>query len=206
MESGKTMARMPLYETGGLMAGASLPLILVWLIALVYLRADPLRDQRMALARGLDGLLAPLDVAQRRVNAIVAELHKEIKHVEAAGDIATIRIDNLENRFQEQISNLFEVTTDAEAKAVNIQEILSTEREAFTRQVAELTKYSTELEGRFKQITFDSETLANTARKNSENVSNEITLQNKLLDERSRLIGEQLEIMARELGNMSQEI
>ena len=100
MDSGKTIARMPLYEAGGLMAGASLPLIFIWLIALVYLRTDPLRDHRTALAHGLDGLLAPLDLAQKRVNHMVAELHKEIKHVEVAGDVATTRIDNLKIVFR----------------------------------------------------------------------------------------------------------
>ena len=205
-ESGKTIARMPTYETGGLLAGATLPLLLIWLIALVFLRTDPLRDHRMALAHGLDGLLAPLDVAQRRVNSIVAELHKEISHVEAAGDIATTRIDNLENRFQEQISNLFEATTDAEAKAVNIQDILSTERQAFTNQLIKVTENITELESLFKQLKFDSETIANTTRKNTEDVSAEIDAQNKLLDERSSQIGEQLEIMANELGKMSREV
>lgn len=205
-ESDKTLARMPIYEVGGLLAGATLPLLLIWLIALVYLRTDPLRDHRMALAHGLDELLTPLDVAQRRANAIVAGLHKEISHVEAAGDIATTRIDNLKNRFQEQISNLFEVTTDAEVKAVNIQEILSAERQAFTNQLIKVTGNITELESLFRQLKFDSETIANTTRKNSEGVSAELAVQNRLLDERSRLIGEQLEIMAGELGKMSREV
>ncbi len=204
--SGKVIAQMPVNETGGLMAGASLPLILVWLVALVYLRTDPLRDHRTALAHGLDKLLAPLETAQRRVNSIVAELYKEIDHVEAAGDIATERIDNLENRFQVQISNLFDVTTDAEARAVKIQEILSTEREVFISRVTEVTELITELETTFKQIKFDSETLVNATRKNSEEVSDEITSQNKALEERSRLIDEQLEKMAGELDKISGEI
>ena len=206
MDSGKTIARMPLYEAGGLMAGASLPLIFIWLIALVYLRTDPLRDHRTALAHGLDGLLAPLDLAQKRVNHMVAELHKEIKHVEVAGDVATTRIDNLENRFQEQISNLFEVTTKAEAKAINIQELLSTEREAFTHQVTQAAEHITELESLFKQIKFDSKTMANISRKNSEDIQADIIRQNELLEERSRLVADQLEIMTTQLGKMSHEI
>lgn len=169
MGSDKVISQMPVYEAGGLMAGASLPLILIWLIALVYLRTDPLRDHRMALAQGLDGLLSPLDEAQKRVNSIVTELHKEIKHVEAAGDIAATHIDNLENRFQEQITNLFEVTTSAEVKAVNIQQMLSSEREAFSRQVTEVSEHIAKLENLFKQIKLDSETIANTSREISEN-------------------------------------
>lgn len=206
MESGKTLARMPVYEVGGLLAGASLPLILIWLVALVYLRTDPLRDHRTALVHGLDGLLAPLDVAQRRVNSIVADLHKEISHVEAAGDIATTRISNLEKRFQDQISNLFEVTTDAEAKAANLQNTLSAEREAFSGLVADVSEHITELETMFKQLKFDSESIANTTRKSSEEVSNEITFQNKTLDERSRLIEDRLGKMASGLVNMSSEM
>tara|TARA_R110002073_G_scaffold303165_1_gene471376 strand:- start:3471 stop:6164 length:2694 start_codon:yes stop_codon:yes gene_type:complete len=206
IESEKTLSRMPVYEAGGLLAGASLPLILIWLIALVYLRTDPLRDHRTALVHGLDGLLAPLDVAQRRVNAIVADLHKEISHVEAAGDIATTRIDNLEKRFQDQISNLFEVTTDAEAKAANLQTTLKAERDAFATLVAEASEHITELETMFKQLKFDSESISNTTRKNSEELSNEITFQNKTLDERSRLIEDRLEKMAAGLINMSREM
>ena len=206
MDSDKTLARMPLYEAGGLMAGASLPLILIWLIALVYLRTDPLRDHRTALAHGLDGLLAPLDMAQKRVNHIVAELHKEIKHVEVAGDVATTRIDNLENRFREQISNLFEVTTIAEAKAVNIQTLLSSERDAFAHQVTQAAEHITELESLFKQIKLDSKTMANTSRKNSEDIQADIIRQNDLLEERSRLVAEQLKIMTTELDKMSREI
>jgi len=206
VDSGKTLDRMPLYEISGLLAGASLPLILVWLVALVYLRTDPLRDHRAALAHGLDGLLAPLDMAQRRVNSIVAELHKEIKHVEAAGDIASTRLDNLEKRFQGQISDLFEVTTDAEAKAATLQTTLSSEREAFSGLVAEVTEHITELETLFKQMKFDSESIANTARKNSEKVSNEITFQNKTLEERSRLMEERLERIGANLNNLSDEL
>ncbi len=206
MASGKTMARMPLYEAGGLLAGAALPLVLIWLIALVYLRTDPLRDHRTALSRGMDDLLAPLDVAQRRVNSIVAGLHKEIKHIEAAGDIATTRIDNLEKRFQDQISSLFDVTTDAEAKAKSLQVTLSSEREAFSGLVTEITEHATELENLFQQIKFDSEGVTNITRRNSEKVSNEITFQNKTLDERSRLIEKQLEKMAGELVNMSRQV
>ncbi|VAX05016.1 hypothetical protein MNBD_ALPHA03-1909 [hydrothermal vent metagenome] len=204
--SGKTIARMPIYEAGGLLAGASLPLILVWLIALVYLRTDPLREHRTALTHGLDGLLAPLDVAQKRVNSIVAELHKEIHHVEAASDIATTRIDNLENRFQDQISNLFEVTTDAEAKAANLQTTLSTEREAFARLMVDITDHTDKLENQFRQIKFDSKSITNITRQNSEKVSNEIIFQNKTLDERSKLIEKQLEKMSVGLITMSEAI
>jgi len=206
MDSSKTIARMPLYEAGGLLAGASLPLILIWLIALVYLRTDPLRDHRMALTQGLDGLLAPLEVAQKRVNHIVADLHKEISHVEAAGDIATTRIDNLEQRFQSQISDLFEVTTDAEAKAANLQTILSTERDAFALLVNEITEHTSKLENLFQQIKFDSESITNITRRNSEKVSNELTFQNKTLEEKARLIENQLEGMAGELVAMSGQI
>ncbi len=206
MTSGKTIARMPLYEAGGLLAGGSLPLILIWLIALVYLRTDPLREHRTALTHGLDGLLAPLEVAQRRVNSIVAELHKEIHHVEAAGDIATTRIGNLEKRFQDQISNLFEVTTDAEAKAANLQTTLSTERDAFARLLVDITDHTAKLENQFRQIKFDSESITNITRQNSEKVSNEIIFQNKTLDERSRLIEKQLERMSVELITMSKAI
>jgi len=206
IESGKTLSRMPLYEVGGLLAGASLPLILFWLMALVFLRTDPLREQRTALTQGIEGLLAPLDSVQKRVGAIVAQLHKEIKHVEAASDIAATRLDNLENRFQEQISNLFDVTTDAEAKAANLQTTLSAERLAFSGLVAEITEHMTELETLFNKIKCESHSIASTTRKNSEEVSAEITFQNKALEERSLVMETQLEKMAATLVGLSSEI
>ncbi len=206
MDSEKTISRMPTYEAGGLLAGASLPLILVWLIALVYLRTDPLRDHRAALTHGIEGLLNPLDVAQKRVNSIVVELHKEIKHIGAASDIAVTRIDNLENRFQEQISSLFEVTTDAEAKATNIQMTLSTERKAFSGLVDDVTEQIRGLEKLFSIIKTESQAISKITQKNSEVVSNEITFQNKTLKERTKLIDDQLEKMALNLRNISSEI
>ena len=169
MSSGRTISQLPVYEAGGLMATASLPLILIWLMALVYLRTDPLRDHRMALAQGLDGILKPLDIAQKRVNNIVAELNKEINHVEAASDIAATHIDNLENRFQKQITNLFEVTTNAEVKAINIQKMLTAEREAFSQQVTEVSEHITDLENMFKKINLSRETITSTSREISEN-------------------------------------
>ncbi|MBL4802516.1 MAG: hypothetical protein JKY45_11535 [Emcibacter sp.] len=204
--SGKTLTRMPLYEVGGLTAGASLPLILVWLIALVYLRTDPLRDHQLDLSQSLNGLVTPLDMVQTRINTIVSGLHKEIKNVEIAGDVATTRIDNLEKRFQEQISNLFEVTSDAEAKGLNLQERLSTERTAFATLATDVTGQITELEILFKQIKFDSETITNTTRKNSEDVSAQISLQNEALNKRSQLVAEQMETISHALGNISREI
>ncbi|MCF8473612.1 MAG: hypothetical protein K9G26_02865 [Emcibacter sp.] len=205
-DSDKTIARMPLYETGGLMAGASLPLILIWLIALVFLRTDPLRDQRTALIHGLDDLAAPLNKIQNHIDSIVKDLHKEIGHVEAASDIALKRIDNLERRFQEQISNLFEVTTNAEAKAIHIQEALSSEREAFTQLITEVATNTAELEKSFNNMKSDSENLTNSTKKTSELINNELIFQNKTLNERSKTIENQLEKMSHLLSDMSQEI
>jgi len=206
MESEKSVSRMPLYEIGGLLAGASMPLVLIWLVALVYLRSDPLRDHRLALAHGLDGLLSPLEVAQRRVNTIVAGIHKEISHVEAASDIAVTRIDNLEKRFQDQISSLFDVTTSAEDKAVKLTDNLTREREAYTNLSQEAVNQITEMKTLFDQLVFDSETITNTTRKNSEKVSNEITFQNKTLEERAKQIESRLEKMAQNLEGLSQNI
>lgn len=203
MQSNRPFDRMPIYEIGGLMAAATIPLVVIWLISLVFLRTDPLRDYRLALAHGLEGLLSPLDVAQRRLNSIVGSLNKEISHVEAAADIASNRMDNLENRFREQITSLFEATTDTENKTAAFRDILSSERTQMEDLSKNITEEIKEMEIRFSQLKFDSESINNTARKNSESLSNEISFQNKSFDERSKKIENRLQSMGEKLTGIS---
>ncbi|WP_417317835.1 hypothetical protein [Emcibacter sp.] len=206
LTSDRQLDRMPLYEMAGLLAGAMLPLMVIWLMTLAFLRVTPLREERLALSSGLENLLSPLDIAQKRVETIVANLHKEIKHIEAAGDIAQSRIENLENRFQEQITSLFEVTTNAENRTQDFQELLGREREALHGVSEDITGRLKELETVFSQLRFDSETITNITRKNSEKVSNEIVFQKKTLDERAHQIEERLDTLGEKLRKLTTDI
>ena len=206
LSSNRQLDRMPLYEMAGLLAGAMLPLMVIWLITLTFLRVTPLREERLALSSGLENLLSPLDIAQKRVETIVASLHKEIKHVEAAGDIAHSRIENLENRFQEQITSLFEATTSTENRTKAFQELITGERDALTKLSQDINDQLKELETVFSQLKFDSETITNTTRKNSEKVSNEIVFQKKTLDERAQQIEERLDALGEKLKQLTSDM
>lgn len=128
-----------------LLAGLLAPVIVVWLIALVFMRADPLREQRLTLAHGLDGLLLPIQVAERRVDVMIERLHANVTSLSSAGDMASDRIKGLETRFQEQITHLFDATHNAEAKAATIQKTLTTERELLQSLSAEMEHRATEI-------------------------------------------------------------
>src|SRR5690606_21945565 len=97
-------------EAASLVAGIATPLVVLWLAALVFLRTDPTREQRLALNQGLLDLLAPVEQAERRINAMTQRLKKQIEAVEAASDIASDRLGHLESRFQTQINELFTAT------------------------------------------------------------------------------------------------
>ncbi|WP_321391771.1 hypothetical protein [Emcibacter sp.] len=206
LSSDRQLDRIPLYELAGLLAGAMLPLMVVWLMTLAFLRVTPLREERLALSSGLENLLSPLDIAQKRMDTIVANLHREIKHVEAAGDIAQSRIENLENRFQEQISSLFEATTGAENRTRDFQDLLGRERDALSGLSEEITNQLKELEAVFSQLKFDSETITNITRKNSEKVSNEIVFQKKTLDERALQIETRLDTLGEKLHQLTEAL
>ncbi|WP_138379941.1 hypothetical protein [Luteithermobacter gelatinilyticus] len=204
--SERNLDRMPLYEIAGLVSGAMLPLIVIWMVTIAFLRLNPVREEQAALSHGLEALLSPLDMAQRRIEIIVADLHKQIASVEAAGDIATSRIGDLESRFQEQISALFEATTTAESKAQGFQELLSREREALATLAADITEHVKELETLFSQLKFDSESITNLTRKNSEKVSNEMVFQKKTLDEKAAQIEERLNAIGDKLYQLSDRV
>ncbi|MEM8798601.1 MAG: hypothetical protein AAGF15_00840 [Pseudomonadota bacterium] len=121
------------------MTGALMPVLLAWMIALVAQRTDPLLERRLAVQRGLDRALAPIDAAEQRLADITAKLKRELVTVEKTADLAEERIRHLEDRFQSQISDLFSTTTDAEAKAASLCDLIRREREKMS-SVAETLK------------------------------------------------------------------
>jgi hypothetical protein len=126
-------------------AGITPPIVIFWIIALVYQRTDPLLERRLAIAQGMSQTLAPIELAEIRLQELTANINKQLDLIEAATDIADQRIENLEDRFQEQVNDLFTATTDAEAKAANFKDMMSRERK-------EMEGFSIELENRLATI------------------------------------------------------
>ncbi len=113
-----------------LIAGYATPIAIFWLIALAFQRTDPLLERRLAMAQNLDKALSPVEMAEQRIKALNKNLKKELESIDAVADLAADRIQNLENRFQEQISNLFTATADTEARTTSIRDTLARERDA----------------------------------------------------------------------------
>lgn len=128
------------------------PVILFWLIALVFQRTDPLLERRLATAQSLDKALAPIDYAETRFDQLAKKLHKEVDNIQAVVSLATDRIENLEGRFQNQVSDLFSATAQAEARAVLIKDTISREREHIDHMASGLTGRLETLETTINQI------------------------------------------------------
>lgn len=129
---GPALATFSLPEVGAIVAGATMPLVLIWLFVLVILRTDLFREQRIAIAEGLDELLSPVDQAERRTTALTQKLRQQIENVESASEIAADRIKRLEDRFQGQITDLFSATTKAEETANTVVMRLRGEEQALS--------------------------------------------------------------------------
>lgn len=105
------------------------PVAVFWLIALVFQRTDPLLERRLAMAQTMNRALAPVEAAEARLAALNKKLRDEVDTIERVVVLASDRIDNLEDRFQSQVSDLFGATAEAEARAVAIKDSLARERE-----------------------------------------------------------------------------
>lgn len=121
-------SNLPMPDLAALIAGLAAPISVFWLMALVAQRTDPLLERRLEIARGMKKALAPIEAAEKKLATIRKNLDGQVKNIELATDVATQRLDNLEGRFNEQLSGLFSATTDADAKAVSIKDTLQRER------------------------------------------------------------------------------
>ncbi|MCK5575516.1 MAG: hypothetical protein KAI28_06850 [Sphingomonadales bacterium] len=117
-------------DMGAISGGMAAPIVLFWLAALVYQRTDPLLERRLEIARGMEGTLAPIDAAEKRLDSINSNISNQLNLVEGATDVAMARIGHLEERFQDQVNSLFSATTDAEAKAASLKDMLKRERKS----------------------------------------------------------------------------
>lgn len=197
-ESGLT-----LQDAALLVAGFASPIILFWLVALVVQQINPVARQRGALALGLDDLLHPVQIAERRVEALAAVLRQKIDDISAAGDLAGERVKTLESHLGEQIRGVYDVTAVAENRTQAIQRTLTSEREG-------LQALLTEMEHRTTEIRMMTENLAETLRRAAGDVRTEaraagetLTEQTALLTSSSRQMVQNLEDIGANLLNFT---
>lgn len=143
---GTSVDQLDAWSVFSLVAGIFTPVTVIWLVALVFQRTDPLLEKRLEIAKGMDQALAPIDDAEKRLAAMVDNIGHQITQIEASTDIAVQRVEALEDRFQAQINDLFDATTKAEEKSVHLKESLSGEREKLDVFAKQLTSHIAEIE------------------------------------------------------------
>lgn len=205
-ETNFSFQKIELIETSMVITGATIPLVIFWLICLVLIRINHPEENKRALESGLDQLLNPLEITQERINKVVENLKKEITKVEAAGDLATNRFKALEDNFNEQINLLFEATTKADEKSNIFRNRLSTERDEQIKLTAEIERNIEYISGQFKGFRKDAQETSAATKKHSEVLNNELSFQNKAFENRAEQIEENLETLSGKLEKITQDL
>jgi len=191
---GPALATFSLPEIGAIVAGGTMPLVLIWLFALVIMRTDLFREQRIAVAQGLDELLSPVDQAERRTAALTEKLRQQIENVESASEIASDRIKRLEDRFQGQITDLFSATTKAEETANAVVMRLRGEEQALSSLRTALDTMVAGIETRLKEageaLISNSDTAGAHVNRAQESLINEGRTLNDTLNDLKERLGE----------------
>ncbi|MBT5186289.1 MAG: hypothetical protein HOM01_05750 [Kordiimonadaceae bacterium] len=195
-----------LIEISTVLSGAFLPLIMIWIFALVLIRINPLAENQHALEKGLDQLLGPVEITQNRVVKIIEQLNTEIIKIDQAADIAVDRFKNLETNFQNQVSELFKATAEADNKSSELTEKLSSEREAISILANEIDEHTGKITEKYQQYKDDVVNINEANKKHSEDLNNEMSFQNKTLENRSKQIEEKLESLATRLNQITDDI
>lgn len=198
--------QMPIVEFAAIVAGMSMPLVLLWLLCLVLVRINPIEENYRSLEKGLDQLLSPVELTQERISKVVANINSEIEKIDAAADVAANRFKNLEDNFKNQIDELFKVTVSADEKSKKITDQLSFERDAISSVVREIEKHSTVISTQFKEYRNDSIEANAETKRHSEYINNEMSFQNKTLDNRAKQIEDNLATIGDRLAQISEEI
>lgn len=142
-----------LTDVAVLFAGFIAPIVLIWLVTLAFQRSDPLLERRLAISKNLYKALSPVEQAEQRFVQLHKKIEKELINIEAVADLASDRIQNLEGRFQDQISNLFTATANAEEKTEQIKSSIGQEREAVEALTAMMHGQFAMLEDKLSAIT-----------------------------------------------------
>ncbi|MEM9880787.1 MAG: hypothetical protein AAF862_16085, partial [Pseudomonadota bacterium] len=140
------LATPSLTDAALLMSACMVPLCLIWLFTLVVQRTDPLLERRLAIARTLQASIAPVDAAEAKLDRLLERLQRDIGMVDQTVMLASDRISALEERFTEQVSNLFSATTDAEAKSATISDQLRREHDNIVALIGKLGTHLAEVQ------------------------------------------------------------
>lgn len=149
------MASSDLWDLNNLSAltgGILLPIVLFWLVALVFQRTDPLLERRVSMMQTLNTALSPIDLAEKRLESIDNLIHTRFDNIKAAAEMASKSMGKLESRFEKQTNQLFAVTADVETKSAVIRDRLS-------RASALYSEISGDIDGKHSNIKTDMENL-----------------------------------------------
>lgn len=97
-----------------------MPLLLPWLVAAVYLLANPNRHARIDAASGLDHSLRPVEAAEARIMALIAKLDKRMETIAAVAEVASSRFENMAQAFERQMNDMFNAATAVEKIAAKV--------------------------------------------------------------------------------------
>ena len=126
-------------------------------------------ERRVDLSQNLHKAIAPVEIAENRLDALTRKLRKELDNLNAVSDLAAERISHLETSFQEQVSNLFTATADAEARSVSIRDVIARERSELDTLSNDLVDRLQQLEGRIEGMTKSLDTARSAAEKSAAN-------------------------------------
>ncbi len=166
-------------------AGLATPIAVIWLITLAFQRTDPLLERRLDMSQNLHKAVAPVEEAERRLNQLSKNLGKELDNIVAVADLASDRIENLENRFQAQISDLFSATADTEARTAIIRETLSRERGQIETLTSDISQRFEQIESLVDKLSHDIDNSSNKAVKNTESARSQIDQSINLLSSKT---------------------
>ena len=204
--TGFNLAESTLVDLSMIVSVAMLPMILIWVLCLVIIRVNPIEENYRSLENGLDQLLNPVEITQDRIVKVIENLKSEIEKIDAAGEVAANRFKNLEDGFKAQIEELFKATIDADEKSALIKENLEGERKAIKTLAEDIEKHSDAISSQLKQYRDETVQTNEATKKHSENLNNEISFQNKTLDNRAKQIEESLESLGKRLSKISDEV
>ncbi len=131
-------ARMLPHEIGALLAGAVMPLALLWVIITYFRRGFEIRHYTEALQRQYELLTYPAEDAESRIQEISDSLKRQSEALSRASDKAAVQMRELSGLVEKQSAALGETT---ERTAKDVTEI----RESLNAQLAELNQLAQSL-------------------------------------------------------------
>lgn len=197
---------LSLMELSSIVSGATLPLVMLWVLCLIIIRINPIAENYRSLETGLDQLLNPVELTQERITKVINNLKSEIEKIEVAGDMAAARFLDLEKSYNKQTKSLFEATKNADEKSTSMKEKLSSERDAISLLAYDIEKHSEKITEQLQKVKEDANRATVDSKKHSEHLNNEMNTQNEILTTRATEIEEKLASLATRLSEITDDI